>query len=84
MIVRGAAPYMELFSAGSGNRYLTGFKGQINVKHDGSGFVGISPSTGAQPHQQTLSSLLTAAYSSCILSRLHLDMKQSLYWRQSC
>jgi hypothetical protein len=47
VMARGAATYTELFSAGSGNRYLTGFQGQINIKHDGSGSVGVSPASGA-------------------------------------
>lgn len=45
-MINGAGQYTEMFSAGSGNRYLSGFKGQINVKHDGSGAVYINPSSG--------------------------------------
>lgn len=50
MVINGAGQYTEMFSAGSGNRYLTGFKGQINVKHDGSGGVFIAPASGDSPH----------------------------------
>nr|QOL01071.1 putative extracellular protein CSOL_005 [Pseudococcomyxa simplex] len=45
VVINGAGQYTEIFSAGSGNRYLSGFKGQINVKHDGSGAVYINPSS---------------------------------------
>ena len=33
--MRGKGTYSELFSDGSGNRYLSGLQGQINVKQDG-------------------------------------------------
>ncbi len=46
VVINGAGQYTEIFSAGAGNRYLSGFKGQINVKHDGSGAVFINPATG--------------------------------------
>lgn len=41
LVMRGNGTYSELFSAGSGNRYLSGFQGQLNIKHDGSGSVNI-------------------------------------------
>ena len=45
LIMRGNGSYSELFSGGSGNRYLSGLTGQINVKHDGSGSVEVNPGT---------------------------------------
>ncbi|CAL5218430.1 g111 [Coccomyxa viridis] len=43
LVMRGNGTYSELFSAGSGNRYLSGFQGQLNIKHDGSGAVKVNP-----------------------------------------
>ena len=42
----GKAMYTELFSAGSGNRYVKGFQGQLNIKHDGNGSVMVDPMSG--------------------------------------
>lgn len=42
----GKATYTELFSAGSGNRYVSGFQGQLNIKHDGNGSVMVDPMSG--------------------------------------
>ncbi|CAK0737066.1 hypothetical protein CVIRNUC_000849 [Coccomyxa viridis] len=46
LVMRGKGTYSELFSDGSGNRYLSGLQGQINIKHDGSGSVNVQPGTG--------------------------------------
>lgn len=46
LVMRGNGSYSELFSDGSGNRYLSGLTGQIRVKHDGTGYVVVNPSTG--------------------------------------
>lgn len=48
--MRGKGTYSELFSDGSGNRYLSGLQGQINIKHDGSGSVNVQPGTGEFIH----------------------------------
>ena len=45
--MRGKATYTEVFSAGSGNRYVSGFQGQLNIKHDGNGTFMVDPMTGA-------------------------------------
>lgn len=47
VLMRGKATYTEVFSAGSGNRYVSGFQGQLNIKHDGSGSFLVDPMTGA-------------------------------------
>ena len=48
--MRGKGTYSELFSDGSGNRYLSGLQGQINIKHDGSGSVSVQPGTSEFTH----------------------------------
>ena len=50
LVMRGKGTYSELFSDGSGNRYLSGLQGQINVKHDGSGSVNVQPGTSEFTH----------------------------------
>ena len=50
LVMRGKGTYSELFSDGSGNRYLSGLQGQINVKHDGSGSVNVQPGTSEFIH----------------------------------
>lgn len=50
LVMRGNGTYSELFSAGSGNRYLSGFQGQLNIKHDGSGSVGVDPGASKLNH----------------------------------
>ena len=45
--MRGKATYSEVFSAGSGNRYISGFQGQLNIKHDGNGTFMVDPMSGA-------------------------------------
>ena len=45
LVMGGKGTYSELFSDGSGNRYLSGLQGQINIKHDGSGSVHVQPGT---------------------------------------
>ncbi|KAK9808040.1 hypothetical protein WJX73_007783 [Symbiochloris irregularis] len=47
LLMRGNGSYSELFSAGSGKRYLSGLTGQINVKQDGTGIVAVNPGNGA-------------------------------------
>jgi hypothetical protein len=46
VLMRGKATYSEVFSAGSGNRYVSGFQGQLNIKHDGNGTFTVDPMTG--------------------------------------
>ena len=49
-VISGVGRYREMFSAGSGNRYISGFKfgfkPLINVKRDGSGAVFLNASSG--------------------------------------
>ena len=48
VLMAGKAVYTELFSAGSGNRYVSGFQGLLNIKHDGNGSVMVDPMSGVR------------------------------------
>ena len=46
VVMKGSATYTQLFSAGSGPRYMSGFQNQVIVQQDGNGTVAVEPAMG--------------------------------------